>query len=266
MKRAKKRATPKRGKGGQFVKRAPKPAPRPRKKKARKKHRALSGIDGVIVSGTHQSATKTKGRSSMPRKKKAHHKKAAKRPAHSSRKAKRSHSRKRRTHVTHQVRYFGLPHPKHSPIEMLMLGASAVVGAIAGSFVGGKIPAPEKLKPAIPIAAGIALPMIPKLGANPYLRAASLGMLAAGGLSYLRQFAPDVPLLTGEHTDLLGIPGDAALQGADDVAELMGIEAELQGMEELQGAEEQELLGAPAEFAGEDTMGAERSYVTSASL
>jgi hypothetical protein len=128
------------------------------------------------------------------------------------------------------------------------------VGLLGGSLLGGKIPAPEKLKPAIPLALGIGGSMLPQVRRLPFAKPILMGMAGAGLLSYGKMFLPTLPYLTGEHTDLLGVP--ASLSG--EQAELMGAIAEQQA---LSYGEDDEGVGQD-----DDGLSGDRSFVTSASL
>jgi hypothetical protein len=125
-------------------------------------------------------------------------------------------------------------------MPLVMSAAATIGGAVGGSMLSARIPAPDKVKPLIPIAAGVAL-NVTKLGRNQLVRAAGLGMMVAGGLSLIRQFAPQLPMLgaADESEELLGLP---AVAGED---------------EELLGLIEEDLSGLPAVAGYDDTyMGA----------
>jgi hypothetical protein len=130
-------------------------------------------------------------------------------------------------------------------IMPLLLNAGATLGgAIGGSMLAARIPAPDKIKPFIPLAAGVAL-NVTKLGRNQMVRAAGLGLMIAGGLSLIRQFAPQLPMLgaANETEELLGLP---AVSGEDE--ELLGlIDEDMSGLPAVSGyGYDEELMGAHA--------------------
>jgi hypothetical protein len=105
----------------------------------------------------------------------------------------------------------------------------AVAGGVAGSFAANKLPiADARIKAAVPMALGLVLGMTKFGRKNAMVQAAASGMMVAGGLALLRQFAPTLPLLAGEEdvqiTDetgaqLLGAPtllGDPVNLGEDN--------------------------------------------------
>lgn len=96
--------------------------------------------------------------------------------------------------------------PKVSIKSALMDTAAAVGGAVVGSFVVNKLPIPAKFKAAIPVGLGILLQT--KLAKNnKLLHHLGTGLLVVGGLSLIRQFVPQVPLLAGEDDlAMLGYP------------------------------------------------------------
>lgn len=96
--------------------------------------------------------------------------------------------------------------PKVSIKSALMDTAAAVGGAVVGSFVVNKLPIPAKFKAVIPVGLGIFLQT--KLAKNnKLLHHLGTGLLVVGGLSLIRQFVPQVPLLAGEDDlAMLGYP------------------------------------------------------------
>jgi len=132
----------------------------------------------------------------------------------------------------------------------IMDGAMVVGGAVGGSFIAGALPLPAqlaKVKPFIPLAGGVLLTTLKATRSNPMLRMMAIGMITASGLSLIRQFAPQVPLMTGEVEDeLLGVTDDelALLGGIDeDELALLGLDDEDDG-----------LLGVPMLGVPEDSM------------
>jgi len=144
---------------------------------------------------------------------------------------------RRRRSPRRRRRYYGGKQPAF--IQPVIDGALVVGGAVGGSFVAGAIPGiPSKFKPFIPMVGGIALNALKQTRRNPMMRMLGIGMITASGLSLVRQFAPQVPLMTGEVED-----------------ELMGIsEEDLLGLDEadldMLGVDEEDLLGVP--MLGED--------------
>jgi hypothetical protein len=134
------------------------------------------------------------------------------------------------------------------PVNLLVNTLAVTAGLLVGSLLGGKIPAPEKLKPAIPLALGLGGSMLPQVRKLPFATPFLMGMAGSGLLSYAKMAKPDLPYLTGDHTDLLG--AQASMQGDD--AEMLGAIAE-----------QQQLLGVEEDGMG---LGADSSFVTSASM
>lgn len=91
-------------------------------------------------------------------------------------------------------------------MDSLMQGGAVVAGAIGAGVTANAIPMPDpRIKPIIPIAAGLLLQNM-KAFKNKPGQAVALGMIAAGGLALVKQFAPNIPLLAGE--DYYDIPLD----------------------------------------------------------
>jgi len=91
-------------------------------------------------------------------------------------------------------RFLGVDSGTGSAVKIAL---AALGGAVAGSYAANMVPLSAKLKPALPLVAGIGLTMT-KFGRKPVFQAMGLGMMVAGGLSLLRQFLPTMPLLAGE--------------------------------------------------------------------
>ena len=140
-------------------------------------------------------------------------------------------------------RYYG---GKPDFMQPIMDGALVVGGAVGGSFVAGAIPGvPSNIKPFIPLAGGVLLNALKQTRKNPMMRMLGIGMITASGLSLVRQFAPQVPLMTGEVED-----------------ELMGIsEEDLMGLDDsdldMLGVDEEDLLGVPMLGEAEDVLDGE---------
>ena len=183
-------------------------------------------------------------------KKKSTKKRTTKRKVSKVAKKKRTYKRKRR-----RGRNPGNP-GRGKMVDTLMQGAAAVAGAIGAGVVANMIPVPNpKMKAAIPIIAAIALAST-KFGRTKMMTGVITGMAAAGGLSLVRQFAPNVPLLAGEDEMLLDYvsPEDeeAAMLGynTDDLDESYG--------EDLD--DEFDLEGEAVDLEGED------EFITSADI
>lgn len=132
---------------------------------------------------------------------------------------------------------------------MLKSTAGILAGAIGGSFAASKIPVDAKLKAAIPLVAGLALNMT-KLGKSEIARNMGLGLIAIGGLSLIKTFAPQIPLLTGDYDEgyplltdesgaMLGLPYSGESDEEND--DLMGI-----SVDEMQGDEVDDFHLSPA--------------------
>jgi len=99
-------------------------------------------------------------------------------------------------------------------VPMLTQGAIGAAGAIGSAFIASKIPGVSpKFKPAIPLALAVALLMFGKK--IPMSKAIAFGCVVSGAMGFVKQFAPNVPLLagvdsapelTGEEMTLLGAP------------------------------------------------------------
>ncbi len=104
--------------------------------------------------------------------------------------------------------------------KILMQGVGAAAGAVGAGVVANMIPLPDpRMKAALPIVAGVVLGMS-KMGRANVMKFASVGMISAGALALVRQFAPNVPLLAGEDQEMLDyVPGndeELALLGYDE--------------------------------------------------
>jgi len=96
--------------------------------------------------------------------------------------------------------------------QTLMAGGAAALGAIGAGVGANMIPFPDpRLKAAIPIVAGVMLSTM-KVGRAPMMKMVSAGMVAAGALALVKQFAPQVPLLAGEDDGLTFIPSNSERQ------------------------------------------------------
>jgi hypothetical protein len=110
--------------------------------------------------------------------------------------------------------------------NMLMSTAVSTASAIGGTMLIAKIPVQNpKIKSALPLVAGLLLGVMAKGKHAGLMNQAASGLLIAGGLSVVKQFAPQFTLagenemyhqssLMGINTDLLGINSD--LNAQDD--------------------------------------------------
>jgi hypothetical protein len=81
---------------------------------------------------------------------------------------------------------------------------AGVAGAVGGAMLGNAIPAKDaRIKAAVPLVAGIVLSgMI----SNPLFRSILIGVSIGGGLSLVRQLAPQIPMLAGADDTVLLLP------------------------------------------------------------
>ncbi len=126
-------------------------------------------------------------------------------------------------------------------MQTVMDGVGVLGGAVVGSFAAGALPVPAKFKPFLPLAGGIVLATLPMTRKQPMLRNVAIGMVVISGMSILRQFAPQIPLLTGEvDEDLLGATTEF---GEDELEELLGM-----GYSEEEFGEEEDMMGQDSLF------------------
>lgn len=140
-------------------------------------------------------------------------------------------TKRKRTRRSYR-RYSGIGGGKIDVVKPLINTGIAVAGGVAGSFAANKLPiADAKIKAAIPVALGLALGLT-KIGRkNAMVQAAATGMMVAGGLALLRQFAPTLPLLAGENeVDMVTDSQVNALLGSP--VDLMGTPYDLMGEED----------------------------------
>jgi len=132
---------------------------------------------------------------------------------------------KRRGH-RRSVRFLG-GSGKSAIVNTAKTGLFAIAGALAGAYLGNLVPLSPKIKAATPLAAGFGLSMI-KFGKSAIGQGLSLGLIAIGGLSLIRQFAPTIPVLAGEDdygAEISYNPEEQAMLGlSDDGTEMLGIE------------------------------------------
>lgn len=153
-------------------------------------------------------------------------------------------TRKRRTSRKSARRYSGafkMPSvSKLKPMAIITEIAGIGAGAVGGSFIAKlaqRVPflANPKIAPFIPLILGVVLPMT-KFGRSAFAKDIATGSLAIGVISAIRQFAPQVPLLSGDESiELLGAienmsPAEREMLGQDTGAGeevLMGDENDL---------------------------------------
>jgi hypothetical protein len=151
-------------------------------------------------------------------------------------KAKRTYSGARRVSRKRRSirRYSGFKIPKMGkmkPMAIITEVAGIGAGAIAGSFVAKlsqRVPflANPKITPFIPIILGVLLPMT-KIGRSAFAKDIASGSLAIGVIAALRQFAPQLPLLSGdEATEILGAienmsPAEREMLGQGSMEEVL---------------------------------------------
>lgn len=164
--------------------------------------------------------------------KKVVRKKAVRRKSTQKRKAGNMAGKRRKATTTRRRRSGG---GRVNVQKMLMMGSAAAAGAVGAGAVANMIPLPDpRIKAALPIAAGIALGMS-QMGKQEMFKFVSVGMVSAGALALVRQFAPNLPLLAGEDETLLDyVPNDSedvALLGMDDEldSDYMGAAVDLDG-------------------------------------
>lgn len=82
--------------------------------------------------------------------------------------------------------------------EVMIDGGLGVAGAIGGSLLSNMAPiADPRIKAALPLVAGIAIGMT-NLSKKKQIAAMASGMIIIGGVSLVKQFFPNIPLLAGE--------------------------------------------------------------------
>lgn len=194
-----------------------------------KKHRKRARRKVSYVPPSKEPLIITKGDCMSGRGRRRHHRKASGPYGFEGRK--RSH--RRRGHR----RYYGAD--RTSPFNTVINGAVAVGGGVLASMASHYVPVTNaKLKALVPVAIGAVLAMLPMTRRNKMLQSAALGAVVVGGMSLVRQFAPNVPLLTGdlyqgteyfipsqgEESAMLGAPYQVAGDNLDgEMSELMGL-------------------------------------------
>lgn len=82
--------------------------------------------------------------------------------------------------------------------DTLMKGGGVVAGAVGAGVMANYVPIKDpRIKAIMPIVAGLLLSNV-KMFKGKMGQAMTLGMVAAGGLAIVKQFAPQVPVLAGE--------------------------------------------------------------------
>lgn len=142
-------------------------------------------------------------------------------------------------------------------MDSLMQGGAVVAGAIGAGVTANFIPMPDpRIKPLIPIAAGLLFQNM-KAFKNKAGQAIALGMIAAGGLALVKQFAPNVPLLAGE--DYLDIPYD------DEDDAMLGQYEEDDPMLDYYGGEEDDFIDEES-LDGDSIIMGQDNWVTPGNL
>jgi hypothetical protein len=124
-----------------------------------------------------------------------------KRKYHRSYRSRRYHGefmgrRHRRSHRRYHGGFMGIRMPNIMSIVTEVGGVAG--GAVGSSFVANMVPiANPKIKALIPLALGIVLSNS-KLGKSGFGKGIALGSIAVGTISLVKQFAPQLPLLTGD--------------------------------------------------------------------
>lgn len=87
--------------------------------------------------------------------------------------------------------------------DTLMKGGGVVAGAVGAGVLANYVPIKDpRIKAVMPIVAGLLLSNV-KMFRGKMGQAMTLGMVAAGGLAIVKQFAPQVPVLAGEGDNIL---------------------------------------------------------------
>ncbi len=130
--------------------------------------------------------------------------------------------------------------------DTLMEGAGVVSGAVGAGVLANYVPIKDpRIKALMPIVAGLLLSNV-KMFRGKMGKSMTLGMVAAGGLAIVKQFAPNVPVLAGEGDDILDYLSpeeqEAAMLGYYDDEdydnnELLGVNEDVE--EALEGESEE---------------------------
>jgi hypothetical protein len=144
---------------------------------------------------------------------------------------------RRRRHHSRRRFFGGDASPKAKPMQMIIDSGIAAGGAVAGTMLAKMLPLPEKIRPAVPLAAAIGIAMfMPKI---PFARQITTGLGVVGVYGLLKSFIPTLPMLSGEDVVYLPMRGD----------DVMG--------EELSGTVDTFGPSVAGEYMGADTMGPE---------
>jgi hypothetical protein len=200
-----------------------------RKQKTKKRSFRRERVNPIII---HEESTIM---AKKRRKSSGKHTRKARKARRTVRTYGRRIARKRRS----SRRYSGFKMPsieKMKPMAIITEVAGIGTGAIAGSFIAKltqRVPflANPKITPFIPIILGIILPRT-KFGKSALAKDIASGSLAVGIIAAIRQFAPQLPLLSGnEAVELLGAVED--MSPAE--RELLGQGSDGFGYEVLEG-------------------------------
>ncbi len=125
-------------------------------------------------------------------------------------------------------------------IGTLTKGAAVVAGAVGAGVAANNLPIKDPRMKAIGVVIAGALLANTKLLRGPEGQALAMGMIASGGISLLKQFAPNVPLLAGEENMYIPSEEELAMLGYDDGYEdddydMLGVEEDVLDDETFEG-------------------------------
>jgi hypothetical protein len=122
---------------------------------------------------------------------------------------------------------------KKLDIKNLLMGTVVGTGAaVAGTMITAKIPiANPKLKSALPLLMGIGLSFVAgKSKHGDMISQAATGMLIAGGLAMVKQFAPNLSLAGEDELYQTYLDSNAGQQLLGVNSDLMGVNSDLMGV------------------------------------
>lgn len=105
---------------------------------------------------------------------------------------------------------------KKGIINTLIRGGAVVAGAVGAGVAANNLPIKDPRLKAIGVVLAGALLANTKLLRSPEGQALAMGMIASGGISLLKQFAPNVPLLAGEESYYPYSEEEMAMLGYND--------------------------------------------------
>lgn len=135
--------------------------------------------------------------------------------------------------------------------DTLMKGAGVVAGAVGAGFIANQVPIKDpRIKAVIPIIMGLLLSNVKMLKGQAG-QAMTLGMVAAGGLALVKQFAPNIPVLAGEGEEFLDY-----ISPEEQEAAMLGYYDDDPDSDEFAGGEEEDiedaLTGESEDMLGEE--------------